>query len=265
MILAKPAAAITAQSSQLSAETPAPSVDAKSISLSQLHMALIPAGTFVMGSNDGAADEKPAHEVEVAAFYADVYEVNVAQYQRFLLVTGYRLPESWNQQLQNPNAPVVEVSWDDANAYAKWAGKRLLTEAEWEYAARGGHTGVEGKPRYKYPWGNAASHDQANYSGAEGKDQWRQTAPVGSFAPNGYGLYDMAGNVWEWCADWHDKSYYSQSSKQNPQGPAGGTYRVLRGGSCNSNALNFRCAFRGKSVPSARSLYSGFRCAREVR
>lgn len=195
-------------------------------------MALIPSGTFLMGSNDGESDEKPVHHVFVDAFYLDKYEVTVAQYQQFLNANPQRTsPENWGEQLRNPNHPVVYVSWEDANAYARWAGKRLPTEAEWEYAARGGNTGLGGKPIHKYPWGNDPSQDQANYTGTAGRDQWSGTSPVGSFPPNGYGLYDMAGNVWEWCADWYDENYYKGSPERNPKGPSQGNLRVLRGGS----------------------------------
>jgi len=208
-------------------------------------MALIPAGAFMMGSNDdNQEDEKPEHQVYIDAFYMDKYEVTVAQYQRFLNATQRSNPANWSEQTQNPTHPVVSVSWEDAKAYAQWAGKRLPTEAEWEYAARGGNTGIGGKPKYKYPWGDVANHDRANYSGKEGKDQWDRTSPVGSFAANGYGLYDMAGNVWEWCADWYDANYYAQSPERNPRGPSNAQYRVLRGGAWINNDSNMRCALR---------------------
>ncbi|MCG3157876.1 MAG: Hercynine oxygenase [bacterium] len=233
-------------------------------------MVLIPAGSFLMGSDDGASDEKPVHEVYVDAFYLDQYEVTVAQYQSYLRATGRSNPENWDEQLQNPNRPVVYVSWEDATNYAQWAGKRLPTEAEWEYAARGGNTGMAGKPKYNYPWGNDISPTKANYD-ADGSRQWnwdnakRYLRNVGSFSANGYGLYDMAGNVWEWCADWYADHYYSKSPKQNPKGPATGDYRVLRGGSWNLNPLNLRCAYRVRSFPSFRNFYMGFRCAQDAR
>ncbi|MCG3157872.1 MAG: Hercynine oxygenase [bacterium] len=230
-------------------------------------MVLIPAGSFLMGSEDGDSDEKPVHEVYVDAFYLDQYEVTVAQYQSYLRATGRPNPGNWDEQLQNLNHPVVYVSWeDDATNYAQWAGKRLPTEAEWEYAARGGNTGMAGNPKYQYPWGNVASQDHANYSGVAGKDKWERTSPVGSFPPNGFGLYDMAGNVWEWCSDWHAEDYYSKSPKQNPKGPVTtGGYRVLRGGSWDSNPQNVRCANRNRYNPPVRNYSTGFRCAQDAR
>jgi len=228
----------------------------------------IPAGYVMMGSNDGKDDEMPVHKVYVEAFYMDKYEVTVAEYEKFVNAKGYQQPYNWTEQLKQPQHPVVNVSWEDAGAYARWKGKRLPTEAEWEYAARGGYTGLDGKPSYKYPWGNNESHDKANYGGTEGNDQWERTAPVGSFAPNGYGLYDMAGNVWEWCADWYDENYYQNfknSTANNPKGPDSGTQRVLRGGSWDNVPSDLRCANRRWYDPSNRVLLIGFRCVRDVR
>lgn len=189
-------------------------------------MVLIPAGEFQMGSVDGFDDEKPVHTVYVDAFYMDVYEVTNALYKKFVDATGHSAPECRDNSTYNaPEQPVVGVSWHDAIAYAEWSGKRLPTEAEWEKAARGG---LKAK---KYPWGDKLTHGDANYSGTGGKDRWDGTSPVGSFSANGYGLYDMAGNVYEWCADWYDSGYYSASPERNPTGPSSGTGRVLRGGS----------------------------------
>jgi len=194
-------------------------------------MVLISAGEFQMG--DGSIDEKPVHTVYLNAFYMDVYEVTNTQFKKFIDANPQWRKDRISRQYHDgdylkdwngdnyPNGkgkhPVILVSWYAANAYAEWAGKRLPTEAEWEKAARGGLVGK------KYPWGDNISHDYANYSGTGGRDQWwKGTAPVGSFSPNGYGLYDMAGNVKEWCLDWYDSDYYSSSPRENPSGPASG-------------------------------------------
>jgi len=233
-------------------------------------MALIPAGTFLMGSKDGKDNEKPEHQVYVDSFYMDKTEVTVAQYQRFVNATGRQMPDKWDEQLQNPNRPAVYVSWDDANAYASWAGKRLPAEAEWEYAARGGNTGLGGKPKYDYPWGDDASSSKANFD--VNNNLWcnwenakQYLKDVGSYAANGYGLYDMAGNVWEWCADWSDGDYYKISPSRNPQGPPDGAYRVLRGGSWCLEANVMRCANRRGRAPAVRGELVGFRCVQDVR
>ena len=211
-------------------------------------MVLIPAGEFQMGDSlDGMNNALPVHTVYLDAFYMDIYEVTTAQYQKFMEATGYRF---WYMEdiYDAPEKPVVGVSWFDAVAYAGWAGKRLPTEAEWEKAARGGLSGK------RYPWGDEISHDDA--SGADG------TSPVGSFAPNGYGLYDMAGNVWEWCADWYDADYYSSSPKRNPAGPSSGKRRVLRGGSEGLTPLPdlLRVAGRLSGNPTMGIGDLGFRC-----
>ena len=225
-------------------------------------MILIPAGEFIMGSPEGEGsddDEHPQHTVFLDAFYIDKREVTNAQYKQFMRATGHKAPSYWNDEKYNqPNQPVVGVTWHDAVAYAKWAEKRLPTEAEWEKAARGGLVGK------KYPWGDSISHDDANYSDTGGRDQWSKTSPVGSFPPNGYGLYDMAGNVWEWCADWYDSNYYSISPSENPAGPSSGSYRVLRGGSWYGAQLSIRCAHRGRR--GARGMHGslGFRCAQDL-
>lgn len=218
-------------------------------------MMLIPAGNFQMGSDDDWREEKPAHRVYLDAFYMDKYEVTNAQYRKFMDATGYEAPKFWEDPKFNaPDHPVVGASWQDAQVYAKWAGKRLPTEAEWEKAARGG---LDGK---KFPWGDKATHNDANYGGVNDKDKWDYTAPVGSFAPNGYGLYDMAGNTWEWCADFYADGYYSGSPGFSPAGPASGFLRVIRGGAWNSPANSMRVSHRNNLPPSIKYFVVGFRC-----
>ena len=226
-------------------------------------MVLIPAGEFQMGSNDGEGDEKPAHTVYLNAFYIDVYPVTNAQYRKFIEATKYPEPQYWNdKEFNQPNQPVVGVSWYDAMAYAEWAGKRLPTEAEWEKAARGGLVGK------KYPWGDEVPDDKrANFY----PSHVRKTTPVGSYLPNGYGLYDMAGNVREWCLDEYQRAFYKRSPKNNPL--AGGnlsellanykkTARVLRGGSWVDNSYGIRVACRGRTrYPGDRDGNRGFRCS----
>ena len=175
-------------------------------------MVLIPAGTFQMGSTIGDSDEQPVHTVSLNAFYMDIYEVTNARYQRFVESTGYPQPPlSHNPRFNAPDTPVVRMSWRDAVAYAAWANKRLPTEAEWEYAARGGLVGK------RYPNGDIITYTDANLAGVGGTDKWKWTAPVGSFPPNGYNLYDMAGNVWEWCFDEYNGEFYSLSTENNPR------------------------------------------------
>ena len=161
-------------------------------------MVLIPEGEFQMGTPTRKNAHAPTYPVSVAGFYIDTHEVTLAQYEEFLKRTGHRpLPEETYAHAPGPNYPVVNVTWDDAVAYAEWAGKRLPTEAEWEKAARGGFVGQ------KYPWGNTSPDGtQANLGGREDKHQ--RSAPVGSYLPNEFGLYDMLGNVWEWCSDTAD-------------------------------------------------------------
>jgi sulfatase modifying factor 1 len=221
-------------------------------------MVLIPAGEFQMGDsfNEGWDRERPVHIVYVDTFYMDIYPVTNERYREFMDATGHNAPTFWNDPDYNrPDHPVVGVSWYDAEAYAKWAGKRLPTEAEWEKSARGDLVNK------RYPWGNNLTRDDANYSGKGGKDIWKYTSPVGSFPPNGYGLYDMAGNVWEWCADWYDEKYYSISPKLNPKGSDSGKYKVLRGGSWYYDGKNgLRITYRFTSLPSLGSTFFGFRC-----
>ena len=251
-------------------------------------MALIPAGTFQMGSNDAEAtgDERPVHTVHVDAFYMDTHEVTNAEYQSFVLANPQwqktRIPDAlhdgsylghWTGNNYPPGKrdhPVTYVSWYAAMAYAAWAGKRLPTEAEWEKAARGGLVGK------KYPWGDTITPNDANY----GNNGLRTTA-VGSYAANGYGLYDMAGNVWEWCLDEYNDDFYSASPSSNPLRGVSGSMlanldeivdnytnvtssRVLRGGSWPDNTRFLRAAVRHSFSPTVTFGNHGFRCARAV-
>ena len=223
-------------------------------------MVSIPAGEFTMGSPDGDPDERPAHKVHVDAFSMDVYEVTVRQYAEFLQSTGIRSPSDW-QTMNQPayqKRPVANVDWEDAAAYCKWAGKRLPTEAEWEKAARG----TDGR---LYPWGNEPPTPlHANY-GKTGSNSHGTLVPVGTLedGKSPYGIYDMAGNVWEWVSDWYDNDYYKNSPSKNPTGPPRGGFKVIRGGSWNSNQRNLRSSDRYWDPPSFRSLYfPGFRCAK---
>ena len=244
-------------------------------------MVLIPAGDFQMGSNTGDPDEKPVHTVYVDAFYMDIHEVTNAQYRQFVDANPQwgkvRIPTDYHdgEYLKHWNGnnyptgqgdhPVVYVSWYGAMAYAQWARKRLPTEAEWEKAARGGLVGR------KYPWGNSIGPSQANYGSHVG-----DTTTVGSHPPNKYGLYDMAGNVWEWCLDAYEGDFYKNSPSRNPIAGEGvirhitnnftnvKTTRVLRGGSWNNNPENLRVANRGRGDPTGTSRNDGFRCARAV-
>ena len=205
-------------------------------------MRLIPAGSFGMGDhfNQGRDPERPVHRVEQDAFYMDSYEVTVGQFKQFVEEGRYDYGRWDSVATYSPmdEHPIIFVTWHDATAYCEWAGKRLPTEAEWEYAARGG---LKGK---RHPWGNdeGQARDYANYDGTGGKDKWdRSTAPVGSLKPNGYGLFDMSGNVWEWC------ELLSISS-------------VLRGGSWDNYASGLHVARRSSNGPVRIYGNVGFRC-----
>ncbi len=207
-------------------------------------MIYIPGGSFTMGGDSGDLDERPPHTVHVSGFYLDRHEVTVRQYRRFMEATAHPAPDYWQPELDRRKDPVVGVSWHDAAAYASWAGKRLPTEAEWEYAAQHESDNGTGPP-------------SAN-TGSFG------IAPVMSFAPGGSGLYDMIGNVWEWCADWYGSDYYTFSKKADPRGPVTGTHKVLRGGAWYSSPDDARPHNRFYALPDTGGYSIGFRCAQSV-
>jgi eukaryotic-like serine/threonine-protein kinase len=228
-------------------------------------MVSVPAGALLMGSTDAdgsaGADEKPQHKVFLDAYRIDRTEVTNAQYAQCVAAGGCTAPasiasgtrSSYYGNLAYENYPVIHVSWEQADAYCRWAGKRLPTEAEWEKAARG----TDGRT---YPWGDEPPDAQkANYRGDVG-----DTTQVGAYpaAASPYGVLDMAGNVWEWVSDWYDSGYYGRAPGSNPQGPANGTYRVLRGGSWYGDAYYLRVVDRSSyGYPTFQGDYFGFRCA----
>ena len=252
-------------------------------------MVLIPAGEFEMGSNDDKAgvDEQPVHIVYVDAFYMDKYEVTNLDFKKFVLANPQwqksRIPRSlhngnylgqWtgnNYPIGKANHPVTRVSWYAAMAYAEWAGKRLPTEAEWEKAARGGKEGL------KYPWGNSIDPSRANYA-----RHVKDTTVVGSYAANGYGLYDMVGNVWEWCLDAYDENFYFSSPRRNPLSDVNTlgnanliiddyrnvkSRRVLRGGSWFLQLgvpQGVHVSDRAFLTPASAFQNGGFRCVKDV-
>ncbi len=221
-------------------------------------MVLVPAGKFTRGSMLGD-DEKPVRQIYLNAFYMDKFEVTVGQYARYLEATEMEEPPDWStmNQMQHQRRPVVNVSWEDAVNYCKWAGKRLPTEAEWEKAARG----TDGRI---YPWGNEApTRLHANY----GRKDWGDhlaLAPIGSFeaGKSPYGIYDMAGNAWEWVFDWYDLDSYKNGPEKNPIGPAKGKEKVVRGGSWLYVSEFLRSAHRFNAQPMNRHFGYGFRCAK---
>lgn len=230
-------------------------------------MILIPGGEFLMGSLDGEgdADEHPQHKVFLGPYYIDKYEVTYAQYKKFLDATARPVPKFWNDLAFNkPNLPVVGATGNEAEAYCVWAEKRLPTEAEWEKAARG----TDGR---RYPWGNEFNMSIGNkaiHANILGNtDGFVTTSPVGSFLTGAspYQVMDMAGNVWEWVADWYEPNYYSLSPKDNPKGPERGVLRVLRGGAWGANDIKARSSERGANDPRSSGNNSvGFRCAQDI-
>jgi formylglycine-generating enzyme required for sulfatase activity len=252
-------------------------------------MLFVPAGAFWMGSTDEDidailaecsdcqrnwyVDEQPQHEVTLDAFWIDRTEVTNAQYRRCVEDGACNPPlrkrsytrDSYYGDPEFDNYPVVYTDWEQANAYCTWASKRLPTEAEWEKAARG----TEG---LLYPGGHAFDGNLVNLCDANCTLDWKNedwddgypdTAPVGSYEDGAslYGALDMAGNVWEWVADWYGEDYYANSPDSNPQGPDSATSRVLRGGSWVSRWYDVRAANRADDYPVSSINQFGFRCA----
>jgi sulfatase modifying factor 1 len=217
----------------------------------------IPGGAFVMGSPEGEPSRKAnetQHNVTLSPFRMSKYQITFEQYDLFCETTKREKPkdEGWGRGQR----PVIHVSWDDATAYAEWMGCRLPTEAEWEYACRAGTT----TPFYT---GDNLTTAQANFNGnypynnnPKGENR-ACTIPVGSFDPNPWGLYDMHGNVWEWCIDWYDD--FPGTGQENPKGPDSGTFRIFRGGGWRNYAELCRSAFRYRYFPDFRHYNIGFR------
>jgi formylglycine-generating enzyme required for sulfatase activity len=259
--------------------TPAPGIGTTRVreETDGAEMVYVPAGEFLMGSteadSDAYGDEKPQHTVNLDAFWIDRTEVTNAQFRRCVEAGACRAPTAcdWGEPTYNDagkaDHPVVCVDWEQANAYCRWAGARLPTEAEWEKAARGTGGRV-------YPWGNDFDCRKGNFDdeqeldddvvpGGPNCDGYLRTAPVGSYPAGAspYGALDMAGNVWEWAADWYDAGYYANSPAANPKGPDSGESRVLRGGSWGTNWSYVRAAYRNDYDPTNRAANLGLRCA----
>ncbi len=239
-------------------------------------MILVPAGTFTMGSAKRATDEKPAHKVYLDSYYISKYEVTNAEYYEFWRSLQENDSETTQKATQHtpenftylphigawperatkfPDYPIVGVSWHDAKAYAEWKSMRLPTEAEWEKAARGYTDRI-------WPWGNAITPLANTSDKNDGYEN--RIAPVGSF-PKGksfYGAMDMAGNVWEWTADWYSDVYYFHSPKQNPTGPTTGSWRIVRGGSWIDKLTRCSTTFRFYLYPTLKTSFVGFRLAK---
>jgi formylglycine-generating enzyme required for sulfatase activity len=258
-------------------------------------LALIPAGEFIMGWAEGAEDERPPHAVHLNEFLISVRTITNADYAQFVRATNQRPPAIYDLPLVvtaggrerervfratgqpyvwlegEPDAdralhPVTLVRWEDAVAYCDWLSSetgrkvRLPTEAEWEKAARGG---VDGR---RYPWGDRIDRNMANFLTDPALKLAHGTSRCGIFPPNGYGLYDMAGNVWEWVQDWYAADYYLQSPSENPEGPSDGQMRVLRGGSwLVADVRMLSCSYRHKVPPDTYSYGIGFRIVCPVR
>jgi sulfatase modifying factor 1 len=237
-------------------------------------LVLIPSGSYPMGvptgDRDGGRDEYPRHVIEITDFYLDKYEVTNARYLEFVKATNHRVPQNPKNPTRNlwegigipaslADRPVINVDWADADAYCKWAGRRLPREAEWEKAAKGNND-------WRFPWGNVEPTDgHLNFN-----QKWvgeKTLMPVGSYekGKSPYGVYDMAGNVWEWVNDWYDARYYEKSPDKNPPGPDSGEKKVIRGAGWQNETPTVRIFTRVDSDPTMRNESTGFRCAMDAR
>jgi iron(II)-dependent oxidoreductase len=235
------------------------SVAVFSQTISHEGMVLIPKGEFMMGKNTPSpTDWQPEHIVRVDSFYLDETEVTNRQYFTFCKATSRALPEFWGRNdfksgPDFPDFPVVGINFFDAESYAKWTGKRLPTEAEWEYASRGGLTGKN------FPTGDQIDSTRANF----GK-KYKGILKTRSFPPNDFGLFDMSGNVWEWVADNYGGDYYAVSPVENPKGPERSRFKVIRGGGWHSGAMCLQNYYRNGLSASWVDFAVGFRCARDL-
>jgi formylglycine-generating enzyme required for sulfatase activity/tRNA A-37 threonylcarbamoyl transferase component Bud32 len=246
-------------------------VEARDVEPILTEMVIIPGGQYFRGSSEGARDEMPRHSITVASFALDIHPVTNEQFVRFLQAMGGEKDRNNNDIIRLRDArikrsagkliiesgyakhPVVGVTWYGATAYARWVGKRLPTEAEWETASSGG------RENFLFPTGTDIERTQANFFSSD-------TTPVMSYSPNAFGLYDMAGNIYEWCQDWYAYNYYDASVLEpvNPMGPPQGVYRVLRGGCWKSLKEDLRCSHRHRNNPGAVNGTYGFRCSADV-
>jgi formylglycine-generating enzyme required for sulfatase activity len=231
------------------------------IAVAETPMAQISEGLFSMGFDGTQAleDERPKHQVWLSTFHMDLHEVTTAQYAAFMTATNRPAPWQWEtvDLAQHRDRPVIGVDWVDADAYCRWRGKRLPTEAEWEKAARG----TDGR---LYPWGNQVpSKDLANFALGARFSYSQVLLPVQAYeqGKSPYGLFQMAGNVNEWVQDWYLSNYYETSPERNPQGPEQGQFKVLRGGSWSDLPKYLLTYGRFKLPPGTRNSYTGFRCA----
>ena len=229
----------------------------------EVPMIMIPEGAFRMGADgtDALEDEKPQHEVWLNRFEMDRTEVTTGHYAEFLASATHPAPWQWESVdlSQHDDRPVIGVSWFDAEAYCRWRGKRLPTEAEWEKAARG----TDGR---LFPWGNQNPREALANFGLGARFSYSQVlAPVERYEQgrSPYGLSQMAGNVGEWVADWYGSAYYETGSRRNPSGPEVGSFRVVRGGSWSDLPKYLLTYGRFKLPPETRNSYTGFRCARD--